>query len=269
MKQGKPDIEFIHREFDEGESFSVEAADRNYIVFITKGRSDVIFPSDTSEEDIHYNSGDIAFFPVSFDFCIKFRIRGEVLAVAFDSTLEVFREMGKLLMADDESDISEFNGHLKVKYPLNMYILLVQRYMADGMMSPDLAISKLSELFMIFRKYYDEADIRSLFLPIVSAAPDFRLLVYTRMKLIYNVEELAQACRMGRRTFEKKFKEAFNGETPYSWLQRQKRKKILKKASLSGMTISDIIQEFNFYDASHFYKFCRQHYGKSPEELLK
>lgn len=256
-----PEIQFSHFTFEEGESFLVEAAKMNYIIFFTKGRA--------SSGEKRYATGDIAFFPSSFDFTVKFVLPGEVLAVCFDNTPDVFKEIQKLLVVKEDSHDEESLGYLKIKYPLNIYVMLIVRYIEDGILTRDLAFFKLAELFTIFNKYYGEREIRDLFLPILSASPEFKLLVYSKMKFDQNVDELAAACNMGKRSFEKKFSEAFNGQSPYSWMQKQKEKKILYKLSLPGISIKDILEEFNFYDSSHFNKFCKQHYQKTPQELMK
>lgn len=257
-----PEIAFSHLVFEEGESFLVEAAKLNYIIFFTKGRA--------SSGEKRYATGDIAFFPVSFDFTVTFALPGEVLAVCFDNTPDVFKEIQKLLVVHDgSSSDEESSGYLKIKYPLNIYVMLITRYIEDKILTPDLAFFKLAELFTIFNRYYDEREIRDLFLPIVSALPEFRLLVYSKLKYDQNVDELASACNMGKRSFERKFSEAFNGQSPYEWIQKQKEKKILYKMSLPGVTIKDIIEEFNFYDSSHFNKFCKQRYHKNPQEIIK
>lgn len=256
-----PEIEFSHYTYEEGESFLVEAAKFNYIIFFTKGRA--------SSGEKRYATGDIAFFPTSFDFTVKFTLPGEILVVCFDNTPDVFKEIQKLLVVKDDSSSEESLGYLKIKYPLNIYVMLIVRYIEDGILTRDLAFFKLAELFTIFNRYYGQAEIRDLFLPIVSAYPEFKLLVYSKLKLHQNVDELADACNIGKRTFERKFSEAFNGQSPYEWIQKQKEIKILHKLSLPGATIKGIIDEFNFYDSSHFNKFCRKRYDMTPQELIK
>lgn len=261
-------MQFSHLSFEDGETYRVEASKSNYIIFITKGMTQIVAPSSLGLEKSGYNSGDVAFFPVSFDFDMFFTISGDLLVVAFDSSLDVYKELQRLLTVEGGHPVYESKDYLCIKYPLNIYVMLVQRYIQDDVMSHALSLSKLDELFFIFKHYYDQTEIQKLFLPIVSSVPSFKVLVYSKMKTGYNVDDLASACQMGKRTFVRKFKDAFDDMPPHQWIQMEKRKKVLQFMSRSGVTISDVIQKFNFYDASHFTKFCKKYYQKTPGELF-
>lgn len=263
------DISFCHYVFNENGNFDVENINRNSIIFIINGIVAITSKNDPFHTAKSYFSGDLLFSPISYNFGLRFKTDGEILVISFESTLVIFKEMQKLLIVNRDEELIDYTGSLRVKYPLNMYLMLLLSYIKDGMMSPNLAYSKLSELFSLLKYYYNSRQVRSLFLPIVSNTPDFKIMVMSRMKIEYNVDQLAYACGMGKRTFEKKFKLAFNGEPPFSWIQKQKEEKILKRMSQAGVTISEIIQEFNFYDSSHFNKFCRKRFGKTPDEMMK
>jgi len=262
------DIFFSLRKFAEGESYAVSYADSNHILFITKGMASASVLSDTDKSHAGFASGDIVFFPVSFDFNITFASPGEMMDISFDTTVDVFRELQKILTTKENSSLMEFNGRLRMKFPLNMYVMLIQSYLKDGVMDPELSAAKLTELFIIFRTYYNEQEVRLLFEPLACSLPEFKTMVYAKMNLKYNIDELARACNMSKRTFERRFSEVFGGIPPYEWLQKQKAKKMLRMASCAGTTISDIIQEFDFYDPSHLYKFTKKQFGLSPEALL-
>lgn len=256
-----PEITFSHFVFEENDTFFIDAAQRNYIIFFLKGRA--------LSGDKKYSTGDIAFFPSSFDFTVKFTMPGDVLSLSFDNTPDVFKEIQKLLVVKDSSGYDESLGYLKIKYPMNIYAMLTVRYIEDKVLTPSLAFYKLAELFAIFNKYYDEREIRDLFLPIVSSSPSFKLLVYSKFNFQYNVDQLADSCKMSRRTFERKFNKVFNGVTPSEWIQKLKTRKIYYKLSLPGASIKDVMSEFNFYDSSHFNKFCKQYFNMPPRKLIK
>lgn len=262
------DISFTLHKFSEGDVYGVNSADTNYLLFITKGMASASKMSDTDNGRAAFASGDIIFFPVSFDFNITFTSPGEMMEVTFDTTVDVFRELQKILTTKDNSSLVEFNGRLRMKFPLNMYVMLIQSYLKDGVMDADLSAAKLTELFIIFRTYYNEQEVRLLFEPLTCSIPEFKTMVYSKMNLKYSIEELSEACGMSKRTFERRFSKAFGGIPPYEWLQKQKAKKMLRMMSCAGTTISDIIQEFDFYDPSHLYKFTKKQFGMSPEELM-
>lgn len=263
----KSEIYFQHAFYKGGDTFLLESAKTNYILFLTKGSA--VLNLGSNNQSKLYIAGDIIFLPVSANLSITFKIDAEMLYVSFGSTAEVFSEIQKVLATNESNESGDTIGHIRVKYPLNFFVTLLVRYIEDEVMTPELSYYKLAELFMILKKYYGENEIRRLFLPIVSAYPEFKLLVFSKYKYSHNVDELAKACNMTKRTFERKFKVAFDGITPYNWMQKQKEYGVLRRLSRSGVTLGDIISEFNFYDASHFNKFCKQHYAQTPESMLK
>jgi len=251
-------IIFEYQKFEPGEKFSVVEVKSNYIIFITKGRTE------------NYSSGDIVFFPSTFSFELNFVSSGEIVSISFENSREIIGDVNRLLTVQGDNYIDdEALGYLKIKYPLNVFIMLLITYIKDGIMTDSLSRVKLSELFVILKRYYNEGDIRELFKPILANSSEFKLLVYQKFKYTYNVDELARACNMGRRSFEDQFAKNFTGYTPYAWIQKQKSKKILRRMAVPGIKIIDIINEFNFYDASHFNKFCRKAFGKKPEDIMK
>ncbi len=268
MKQNnKSEIYFHHAFYNGGDTFLLEAAKTNYIFFLTKGSA--VLNLNTDIQNRLYIAGDIVFIPISANINITFKIDAEMLLLSFGNNIDVFSEIQKIIATDEPSSFSEEIGHLRIKYPLNFFVTLLVRYIEDEVMTPELSHYKLAELFMILKKYYGEDEMKRLFLPIVSTYPEFKLLVFSKFKYSQNVDELAKACNMGKRIFERKFKLSFDGVTPYNWIQIQKKNGVLKRLSMSGVTLSDIIAEFNFYDASHFNKFCKQHYSQTPDVLLK
>ncbi len=268
MKQNnKSEIYFHHAFYNGGDTFLLEAAKTNYIFFLTKGSA--VLNLNTDIQNRLYIAGDIVFIPISANINIKFKIDAEMLLLSFGSSVDVFSEIQKIISTNEPCNSKEEIGHIRIKYPLNFFVTLLVRYIEDEVMTPELSHYKLAELFMILKKYYGEEEMKRLFLPIVSTYPEFKLLVFSKFKYSQNVDELAKACNMGKRSFDRKFKLSFDGVTPYNWIQIQKKKGVSKRLSMSGVTLSDIIAEFNFYDASHFNKFCKQHYSQTPEALLK
>jgi AraC-like DNA-binding protein len=73
---------------------------------------------------------------------------------------------------------------------------------------------------------------------------------------------------MGRTNFDLKFKKEF-GMPPLRWMLKEKAKRVRFSMAESDITLSDIMQKYNFNSPTHLNRFCKQQFGCSPTELMK
>ncbi|MDR0756862.1 MAG: helix-turn-helix domain-containing protein, partial [Tannerella sp.] len=85
---------------------------------------------------------------------------------------------------------------------------------------------------------------------------------------VKNVGELASLANMGRTTFDCKFKSVF-GTSARQWMLNQIAKHVKAKAMDPDITISDLMEEFNFNSATHFNWFCKRQFHCTPLELIR
>ena len=73
---------------------------------------------------------------------------------------------------------------------------------------------------------------------------------------------------MSRTSFYNKFIEEFR-MSPKHWMQEQLKQHIYMKASVPGISIKELIDEFNFNSATQFNRFCLREFDCTPGELIK
>ena len=92
----------------------------------------------------------------------------------------------------------------------------------------------------------------------------FKAAVLLHVDRVNNREELAQAMGMSITDLARKFKVEF-GESVYSWLLKQKNKKIIYRLAQPGASVKEIVYEFGFSSAASFNKYCKKNFGNSQE----
>ena len=80
------------------------------------------------------------------------------------------------------------------------------------------------------------------------------------------VEELILLSGLTQSTFNRKFREYF-GNSPYQWILARRADQIARRLREGGEPIGLIMRDFGFTDASHFNRFCRSMFGKTPTQM--
>jgi AraC-like DNA-binding protein len=83
-----------------------------------------------------------------------------------------------------------------------------------------------------------------------------------------NVTTLAGLVGMGRKSFDKRFREEFR-TSPAKWMQQEKARRLRVYLAEPNVTITDAMDEFYFNSASHFNRFCMQHFQMTPGKIIK
>lgn len=141
-------------------------------------------------------------------------------------------------------------------------------YLRAGVNCKHLHSIKEKELFIILRTSYSKQEIVNLFHEIIGTNMSFKAAVLLHVDRVNNREELAQAMGMSITDLARKFKVEF-GESVYSWLLKQKNKKIIYRLAQPGASVKEIVYEFGFSSAASFNKYCKKNFGNSPRELVR
>lgn len=144
----------------------------------------------------------------------------------------------------------------------------VNKYLQLGINCKHLHSLKEKELMIIIRTTYKKEDVLSIFHPILGSKMDFKESVFMLSDSIANRAELASLLGMSVSDLVRKFKEEFN-ESVHSWILKHRNKRILEHAALPGVTVKDLIYNFKFSSAPNFNRYCKQHFGCTPTELVK
>ena len=124
------------------------------------------------------------------------------------------------------------------------------------------------EFFFLLRGFYEKQEIATLFHPIIGKEMDFKDFVIHNHNKVDNIEQLVELSHMGRSRFFSKFTEVF-GMTAKQWMLKQKDQQILKKMTEPGICIKDVIEELGFDSQVYFNRYCKQHFGCTPRQLME
>ena len=129
---------------------------------------------------------------------------------------------------------------------------------------------KHREFFILLRHFCTREEVISFLYPLISTSLGFRFKVLEQYLQLGDgdVTKFAGLVGMGRKNFDKRFREEFN-TSPAKWMQQEKAKRLRLYLAESGVTIADAMDEFNFNSASHFNRFCLQYFKMTPGKMIK
>jgi len=255
---------FVYRELREGAKLDIFDKHYNYLVFILKGSVDVGYRKYTGR---NFKSWDIVFMAKHAGIDFKMKETGAVLVARFDVPINV---------CDKLTFKSYWQYCQKIEYDFQPSLITPQmKYFIDGMVyylkngisCEHFYEIKQSEMFLIFRWFYQKEELAKLFYPIIGKRMDFRAVVLENYMNVGSVGELANIACMSRSKFDTVFKEEF-GMPPGEWMLRQKANHIRYYLSDPDATISDAIVKFGFNSSTHFTRFCKQYLGSPPKEYM-
>lgn len=156
----------------------------------------------------------------------------------------------------------------KIVSPLTEFCWLMVLYLRDQVDDVYLHEIKQKELFSIYKCYYRSEEMARLFYPILSPSLSFKMLVYQNYLKASNGDELASLLKMSRSVFDRKFKDAF-GTTARQWILRQIASHLVYDAVDPDVTITDLMDRYNFNSGTQFNRFCRQQFDCTPQVFLR
>ena len=151
--------------------------------------------------------------------------------------------------------------------PVEAFLNQLIYYLDQGVKCEHFHEMKEQELFLILRWFYPKEQLAQLFYPIIGQSIDFKAFVLDNYSKVKSINELSNLSMMGRSSFDLKFKKEF-GMPPGQWMLKQKAKHIKIHMSMPGVNISDLLIKFDFNSATHFTRFCKQHFDSTPSKLI-
>lgn len=151
---------------------------------------------------------------------------------------------------------------------LKTFLRSLKYYLQLGINCKHLHDLKEKELMIILRTTYSKEDILGLFHPILGRNVKFKESVLMLSDTVFNRTDLAAHLGMSISDFSRKFKEEFN-ESAHSWILKHRNKRILEQAAFPTTTVKQLVYDFNFSSAANFNRYCKQHFGCTPTELVK
>lgn len=250
-----------------GEKSSEQISDHyNLLIFVLEGEIEFSCNKYTKRKFI---AGEFVFAPQSTIVSGKALMNSKLIVLLLDYT--AVNLCDKYTMTQYAAlcpDIDyDFRG-LKFRSPLTEFLTLLDIFLEAGVNCVHLHEIKMKELFIIFRVAYSRNEIAELFYPILGDDIDFKASVLAHYRTGYSAKDIANAMALGESNFSRKFKQEFK-ISYYQWMLKQKAQHIKYKLTYSNVAIKDIIYEYNFSNFSHFNRFCKEHFGHTPSELIK
>ncbi|MEA5006128.1 MAG: AraC family transcriptional regulator [Rikenellaceae bacterium] len=122
------------------------------------------------------------------------------------------------------------------------------------------------EMRIQLKKTYSKRTLIHFMALLDESVSDFYDFINTNYSRYKGVEELILLSGLTQSTFNRKFREYF-GDSPYQWILSRRADQIQRRLIAGGEAIRTIMKDFGFIDASHFNRFCRSMFGKTPTQM--
>lgn len=261
----EPEAGFSLITLKEGEKMVIEHGDYNSLLFLTAGNFEI-----NSEE-----RNDYVVREGHFVFCFR-AYHYEITAL---TDVEIVK--AHFITAGATCDMIPFNSIVgkikKISYkftqvamnePMNLLLQSIKLYLGNSMKCNHLHRAKIQEMFIIFKFFYTPQIQLRTFYNLFDRNQSFVSLVRNNAPRVKTVEELADICGFSVQHFNNMFKQEF-GDTPYSWMQKQRIQEIERLLTDTNVPLKSIIKMYSFTNHGHFALFCRKYLHKTPLKIRK
>ena len=255
---------FRYLEPEDGEEMQFEERPWHYLAFLLEGEQVI----DCNEfHQRRFKAGDILLIPKMARFHGRAEGKGRMLVCMFDIPRNVcdkfdFQSFWEL------SREMEYDLHPTRTVPqMQGYLDMLVYYLQQGVNCEHFHEMKQQEMLLIFRWFYTREELAALFHPIVGLSLDFKAFVTEHYASVASIDELAAIANMSRTTFDETFKREF-GMPPGRWLAQRKAQNLLHRMSEPGVTLADLMMQFDFSSPAALTRFCKQHFELTPKEII-
>lgn len=258
---------FTYYELKAGEVFRSRALPLNYILFVMRGVIDV---HNDGFRHNRFQADEMVFLLRSSAVQVKAEKKTKLYVMYFDTFLSSCdQQLFKAYLPDVEKITYDFRP---IRIPKQILLFLGQMHAIQLQKVDCMHFNSLKhrEFFIFLRNFCPREDLVMFLAPLIGRSLNFRSKVLEKYAQLNggSVTDLANRVGMGRKNFDKHFREEF-GTSPAKWMQQEKAKRLFMFFSEPGATISDAMDMFHFNSPSHFNRFCHQYYQKSPGMMIK
>jgi len=158
---------------------------------------------------------------------------------------------------------------LEIKPGLELYLESITNYIQESKSHMGKLDSlNQNEIKAILKRCYTRNALLVFFAVLNEGTRDFYKFINDNFTRYKGVEELIGISGLTQSTFNRKFREYF-GESPYQWMLGKRANTIHSRLTGSSDAIGTIMKEYGFTDASHFNRFCRTMFGKTPTQIRR
>ena len=256
---------FKYLEFAKNAAFEEDNTTKNYLLFFLKG--DFTICCNQFHNKL-FHAGEMILIPRSSRLKGFAETDSSLLSMFFDIPAENCDKLILQSLSNVCNNIKYDFSPIKIRYPLTLFLEVLTHCIKNGMSCAHLHGLMQREFFFLLRGFYEKQEIAALFHPIIGKEVDFKDFVMHNHTKVDNIEQLISLSNMGRSCFFIKFNEVF-GMTAKQWMLKQKNQRILEKMTKPGVCIKDIIEELGFDSQGNFNRYCKQHFGCTPKQLIE
>ncbi len=258
---------FTYYEIKTGEEIRNRDLSLNYILFVLGGALEI---SCNEFENRRFQADEMVFILRSSFVHVKVLKKARLYVMYFDTFLSSCdQHLYKAYLPDTEKIVYDFKP-IPIPPPMLIFLKQILYFQEQKVDCMDFNSLKHREFFILLRRFCPREDIVMFLSPLIGHSLSFRTKVLERYTQMNSglVTELADLIGMGRKNFDKRFREEF-GVSPAKWMQQEKAKHLRMFLMEPGITISDAMDKFHFNSPSHFNRFCHQYFKKSPGTIMK
>jgi AraC-like DNA-binding protein len=209
----------------------------------------------------------MVFIPQDAEFTLRAMSDLNYIAFSFDNQFTLCDQLA-LETLRKEYDGPPVLDKLEIREAMQNVLDSIKYYLSYKIQCKHLHAIKQKEVFLIMRAFYTKEEIAHFLSPMLNKNMDFKAFILQHYMEVKTVEELAIMCQMSVRSFNRKFNDYF-GDSPYSWMLKQKSRHIRTRLADSKTPFSAIIKEYGFSSPAHFTTYCKKQFGQSPSQLRK
>ncbi len=255
---------FRYYEFRDNEAIRLHSGGFNELLFVLSGE---ITGNFNAFRDRTFRKGDIVFLPKSSVVEITGHTDCRLLTCMFEVPHNVCDKLDFRTFVPLCKEMEYTMAPGVIRPQMKQFVDTMVYYLQNGINCEHFHELKQNEMFLIFRWFYRKEELATLFYPMVGRSLDFKAVVMGNYTKVKGVNDLANILHMGRSSFDTQFKEEF-GTSPGQWLLKQKANHIRHYMSDPSVTISDVMEKYEFNSPTHFTRFCKQQFGCPPSELM-
>ena len=268
-RAAQPDYKtaFTFFEILPGEEMRNSKLPLNYILFVLTGEIGV----NCNEFKNHiFRTNEMFFMQKSSSVKVETHKKTRLCVFYFDtfvSTADPY--LLRAFLPDTEKTVYHFRP-VHIQHPIRLFLGQLCYFQRENIDCNGFNAIKHSEFFLLVRNLCSREDIVEFLFSLICKSPDFRNKVLEKyMKMEGNrVTELATLVGMGRKNFEKRFREEFD-TSPAKWILQETAKRVRLFLEVPGVTISDAMDKYHFNSPSHFNRFCHQYLQAAPGKIIK
>jgi AraC-like DNA-binding protein len=244
-----------------GDAFVING-NKSQIIFLIKG---VVTFSCAQDLNKRFEEQTFLLFPHGNKCRIIVNEDCDIIAINLHSRINFCDHfpLEMLYQLNKKTKENESSFPLKINEIIHDFLYCLKKSIDDGLKCAYFHELKQKELLFYLRAYYPKKDLFDFFAPILNNDISFSEIVYKNFDKTKNITELASLTNYSISGFKKRFLKAF-GMPPYTWIAKEKAKKIFHEINCTQKTFKEISIEYDFSSPAHFDKFCKKFFGMSP-----